>query len=187
MISANPEYNEIVPATATGGRGWLGPTPKTWEEVLEGMSKEEEARMKREMEKMTATFTPEEAGEYSAEMSAMLGKKERKRRSKKKNDDDEGEEDLWGGDRAFSRKSSTVQPLGGWVDGLGASFNVDPATPRGFESVEATNGLSAAMATQPEGDPEEVKETREGEGGPAAKAAREEGEEREQAQRARGG
>ena len=92
----------------------------------------------------------------------MLGKKERKRRSKKKkNDDDEGEgEDLWGGDRAFP-KSSTVQPLGGWVDGLGASFNVDPATPRGFESVEATNGLSAAMATQPEGDPEEVKETRE--------------------------
>ena len=164
MISANPEYNEIVPATATvGAGGSAGPTPKTWEEVLEGMSKEEEARMKREMEKMTATFTPEEAGEYSAEMSAMLGKKERKRRSKKKkNDDDEGEgEDLWGGDRAFSRKSSTVQPLGGWVDGLGASFNVDPATPRGFESVEATNGLSAAMATQPEGDPEEVKETRE--------------------------
>ena len=165
MISANPEYNEIVPATATvGAGGSAGPTPKTWEEVLEGMSKEEEARMKKEMEKMTATFTPEEAGEYSAEMSAMLGKKEKKRRSKKKKKDyEEGEgEDPWGGDREYSRKSSTVQPLGGWGDeGLGGSFNVDPATPRGFESVEATNGLSAAMATQPEGDPEKVKETRE--------------------------
>ena len=119
--------------------------------------------MKREMEKMTATFTAEEAGRRSADdvRRGVVGRPRKRRSKKKKNDDDEGEgEDLWGGDRAFSRKSSTVQPLGGWVDGLGASFNVaatrDGRTRCGFRTV-----CPRRWRSQPEGDPEEVKETRE--------------------------
>jgi hypothetical protein len=48
---------------------------------MRGISAEEEERMRLEMKKMTATFTEEAAGEYSEDMRAMLGKKQKKKRA----------------------------------------------------------------------------------------------------------
>jgi hypothetical protein len=82
MIGVNPEYNEVVPASATLGAGGANqPRPPEWEEVMRGISAEEEERMRLEMKKMTATFTEEAAGEYSEDMRAMLGKKQKKKRA----------------------------------------------------------------------------------------------------------
>jgi hypothetical protein len=82
MIGVNPEYNEVVPASATLSAGGANqPRPPEWEEVMRGISAEEEERMRLEMKKMTATFTEEAAGEYSEDMRAMLGKKQKKKRA----------------------------------------------------------------------------------------------------------
>jgi len=82
MIGVNPEYNEVVPASATLSAGGANqPRPPEWEEVMRGIGAEEEERMRLEMKKMTATFTEEAAGEYSEDMRAMLGKKQKKKRA----------------------------------------------------------------------------------------------------------
>ena len=150
MIAANPEYNEIVPGTSTVPAGGPNnPIPKAWEEVLQGMSAEEEQRLAEMTKKMTMSFVPEAAQEYSKEMRDMLGKKDKKK--SKKRDDDSSQ---------LTRKNSTVAPLG-WGDDdrdVGASFDGGGEDRRGFESVRGVGGVSEAMATQPEGDPEEVRE-----------------------------
>jgi hypothetical protein len=81
-IGVNPEYNEVVPASATLSAGGANqPRPPEWEEVMRGISAEEEERMRLEMKKMTATFTEEAAGEYSEDMRAMFGKNQKKKRA----------------------------------------------------------------------------------------------------------
>ena len=121
MIGANPEYNEIVPASATLGAGGANqPRPPEWEEVLRGISEEEEERMRAEMKKMTATFMEEAAGEYSEDMRNMLGKKQKKKRTQGRVAPEEEEANgAFSAVPAYVRKDSRVAPLA-WGDEGGA-------------------------------------------------------------------
>ena len=115
MIGANPEYNEIVPASATLGAGGANqPRPPEWEEVLRGISEEEEERMRQEMKKMTATFTEEAAGEYSEDMRNLLSKKQKKKRAKGKVAPEDEESAFFDDKPQYNRKDS-VAPLA-WGD-----------------------------------------------------------------------
>jgi hypothetical protein len=114
MIGANPEYNLVVPASATRGAGGARqPRPEAWERVASSISAAEEERARLEMKRMTATFAEEAAGEYSQDVRNLLGKKQKKKRSKGKVAP-EGEGILGVGNPELVRKN-TIEALA-WGD-----------------------------------------------------------------------
>lgn len=152
LIQENPEYNEIVPSSATKSCGGPNGAVPEWEAAFAEADREEsEAEAERQRKaNERASKSLFGASEVQAEAAGEMPDAMKKRLKKDKKGKSPGAE------RVPRRKNSQVAPLGGMDDEV-VDFGDDDYYGRGRAVGEAFGGitgggLSAAMAMQPEGD-----------------------------------
>ena len=156
LVQENPEYNEIVPSSATKSCGGPNGSVPEWEAAFAEADREEsEAEAERQRKaNERASRSLFGASDVQAEAAGEMPDAMKKRLKKDKNKSP-------GAERVPRRKNSQVAPLGGMDAGDDVvDFGDDDYYSRGrrgvgeaFEGV-AGGGLSAAMAMQLEGDVE---------------------------------
>ena len=153
LVQENPEYNEIVPSSATKSCGGPNGSVPEWEAAFAEADREEsEAEAERQRKaNERASRSLFGASDVQAEAAGEMPDAMKKRLKKDKNKSP-------GAERVPRRKNSQVAPLSGMDAGDDVvDFGDDDYYSRGrravgeaFEGVTG-GGLSAAMAMQPEG------------------------------------
>ena len=156
LIQENPQYNEIVPSSATKSCGGPNGSVPEWEAAFAEADREEsEAEAERQRKaNERASRSLFGASDVQAEAAGEMPDAMKKRLKKDKNKSP-------GAERVPRRKNSQVAPLSGMDAGDDVvDFGDDDYYSRGRRAVGeayegvAGGGLSAAMAMQPEGDVE---------------------------------
>ena len=156
LIQENPQYNEIVPSSATKSCGGPNGSVPEWEAAFAEADREEsEAEAERQRKaNERASRSLFGASDVQAEAAGEMPDAMKKRLKKDKNKSP-------GAERVPRRKNSQVAPLSGMDAGDDVvDFGDDDYYSRGRRAVGEAyegvtgGGLSAAMAMQPEGDVE---------------------------------